>query len=294
MKNILIISSSGMLGSTVAKYFKQNKDYNVLETSRRIDKEFTFSEDGKSKYVRFYPTCEFSDEIDFLMENLESIGFKPNFVLSCLGIIKPYSEKDVKETIYCNSLLPHLLSDEFEKIGSKFITINSDCCFSGLDGPYFEDSLQDPLDIYGKSKSLGIPANCMNIRTSIIGHEISENKVSLLEWFLSQPKNNVLNGFSHEWNGITCLQVAKIYEKIITDDLYCNGIFNIYGEDITKINMLREFRNIYERQDIIIIPTESKIIDRRLRTRYPEFLSKLDIPNFHTMTKEMREFNEQK
>ncbi len=287
---IMVLGSTGMLGSCVAKYFKQ-QGFNVLESKRGIEQEFVFADDD-SKYIRFFPTVQYSDEIEFLFETLETLNYVPNYVFNCIGIIKPFSEKDIKETLYLNGCLPHLLADEFEKIGSKFITINSDCCWSGLNGPYLEDSAQDPLDIYGKSKSLGMPSNCMNIRTSIIGHEISENKVSLLEWFLDQPKNQVLNGFSHKWNGVTCLQVAKIYEKIIKENMYCVGTFNVHGEDITKIDMLREFKNVYERQDIVIVPTESKMIDRRLRTNYPEFLTKLSIPNFSTMVKEMKEFNE--
>ena len=79
------------------------------------------------------------------------------------------------------------------------------------------------------SKSLGELCKPTIIRISIIGEEVN-NKRSLLEWVKSNSGKEI-NGYeNHYWNGVTCLQLAKIVNEIyglkITIDKTISSCFN--------------------------------------------------------------------
>jgi hypothetical protein len=96
------------------------------------------------------------------------------------------------------------------------------CVFNGAEGGYVESSPHTAMDIYGRSKSLGESESATIIRTSIIGEELS-NKLSLVEWVKSQAGKSVNGYLNHFWNGITCLQFAKICDYMLKNDLFWKG-----------------------------------------------------------------------
>jgi dTDP-4-dehydrorhamnose reductase len=258
---VLILGDQGMLGSTVSKYLKRNSDLIVKTTSRNsIFSDFNF---------------------DVLKDTFSSIekNFSPDFIVNCIGLIKPMIDegnfKSVQNAIKTNSLFPHTLNDSFAS--ARIIQIATDCVFSGSLGEYFEDSLHDPNDVYGRTKSLGEvnSENFLNIRTSIIGREIGNPK-SLIEWILSQPRDGSINGFrNHIWNGVTTLDFAHAVESIIknSDALWCSGSRHLIPSNkITKYELLTKIANSFGRTDINIIETDaSNLIDRSLGTKFPSF-----------------------
>ena len=102
---------------------------------------------------------------------------KPDVVINAIGITKQSpSSKDVIQTLTINSIFPQRLAELSARHGFRFITISTDCVFSGSSGNYSENDIPDALDLYGQSKHWGEvdQRNCLTIRTSIIGRE-SEN-----------------------------------------------------------------------------------------------------------------------
>jgi len=217
--------------------------------------------------------------------------FKKLHVINCAGVIKPrIAETGVAETIIINSVFPRLLADTCEALNIPLIHITTDCVFSGKQGFYKEDYIHDPTDIYGKSKSLGEPENCSVIRTSIIGEE-PENKRSLLEWVKSQ-KNRSCKGFSnHLWNGVTCLQLAKVICQIIKENSFWSGCFHVYSPtDVNKYELLGMINEIYE-LDINIEETKAaEYCNRILRTHFPIALEKFQIPELRQQIQELKEY----
>ena len=196
-----------MLGSMVNTYLKRQTSLDVTGTSRVATRELI----GFDAY-----------KFTLGKENLLDFN-KYEYILNCIGIIKPFCKDDdpegIKNAVVINSLFPKVLS-EFAGPETKIIQIATDCVYSGKEGPYSENSLHDALDVYGKTKSLGEirNSNFLNIRCSIIGPE-KRNFVSLLEWFLNQQENATLQGFTHhKWNGVTTLQFAKLMEIIIMEN----------------------------------------------------------------------------
>lgn len=231
---IAVLGSNGMLGSVVFKYLQQQSEM----------------PDSQIKVDGFTREDMDAGQVDQATLNNRLDGF--DWIVNCIGVIKPHIKADAEEAIRVNALFPHLL----KKVPAvKVIQIATDCVFSGDNpNPLDEEEPHDPTDIYGMTKSLGeaIDGNFYNIRCSIIGPKPG-NK-SLMEWFLSQEEDGEVNGYTnHLWNGITTLAFAKI----------CLGIINNGGHEtldqhvvpadvVTKYELLVMLADEYTRTDITV------------------------------------------
>jgi len=239
-KRVVVLGTTGMLGSMVFEHLKKNSDLTVSGTTREtLDAE---------RFAR--------GETQF--------RFDADYVINCIGVIKPFCKDNdaegVRRAIHINALFPHRLASEAKRAGARVIQIATDCVYSGTKGSYTETDAHDALDVYGKTKSLGevFDRSLLNIRCSIIGPEI-KNKVSLLEWFLGQPAGSELKGFSHHvWNGVTTLQFAKVCERILSDDKLYDGLLTaspthhfVPNTTVTKFELLKLMNRAFKRDYVI-------------------------------------------
>jgi dTDP-4-dehydrorhamnose reductase len=251
-----------MLGHTVTRALTAEKSLDITITSRRNE-----SFDGFSKCYKLD-----ANNLKDLVKIFEFEHF--DFVVNCIGVIKPKIDEldnlSVLNAIYVNSIFPLKLFQLSEQHKFRVIQIATDCVYSGELGNYDEKSALDPLDIYGKTKSLGEVhgLNFMNLRTSIIGKE-NQTKDSLIEWFLGQSKGAVIKGFkNHFWNGITTLSFAQVVKGIILTDSFQPGTLHIVPADrVNKFELLSLLKVHSERNDIEIQEFETKQkVDRSLTT----------------------------
>ncbi len=259
MKKIVILGSTGMLGSMLLDYFSSTNKYEVMSSVRDID----FETDNNFLF-------------DPLFNHMSELP-AADFFINAIGVIKPNMAKNISDSIYLNSLFPRDLADKCKRSCSKLIHITTDCVFSGKDGNYDEDSDHDALDDYGKSKSLGEPENCMVLRTSIIGPEVHKN-ASLIAWVQAQTGKDI-NGFTnHLWNGITTLQYAKVCDKIISNNWYDENLYHIHSPSIVDKFELVSMINDRYCVGANITPVEASVsIDRTMSTK-KDLCSKLNIP----------------
>lgn len=236
MTKVLILGSSGMLGSMVLKYLS-GKDLDIKAPKR---------EELNEEYKK--------DDFPF---------YNYDYIINCIGIIKQ-KLNDPEEAIKINSLFPYILRRQAPN--ATIIQIATDCVFSGNRGVYTEHEKHDAIDIYGKTKSLGEvkDSNFYNIRCSIIGFD--KSNVSLLSWFLSQKK---VNGYmSHYWNGITTLHFAKLCYAIISKKRILPNVLHFIPKDIiSKYSLLKIIAKNFKK-DIVINSYEGAVIDRTLSTIY--------------------------
>lgn len=275
---IFVLGYKGMLGRYVYTYLK-SKGYNVGGISRT------------EMFVNntFYNTSGIEageyDEHE-LTAAIHYRGIKPNdVIINCIGTIKPMVDKHgTLNAIQINSVFPHLLARVCAERQIKLIHITTDCVFSGKDGNYNENAPHDCLDVYGKTKSLGEPENCTIVRTSIIGDEVGSNK-SLIEWVKSMSGQQV-NGFvNHSWNGLTCLQVAKVFEDIIVNNKYWQGVRHIISpRPVSKYELVCIITEEYQ-LSIQVIPAEAAVpCNRTLSTIHSDIT--FDIPDIRDQIRE--------
>ena len=192
---------------------------------------------------------------------------KPNVVINAAGVIKqlPVS-KDVTTALHVNSIFPQLLGGLAEKHSFRLITVSTDCVFDGVKGDYTEADLPNALDLYGQSKRWGEVSapNCLTIRTSIIGHELSTHH-SLVDWFLSN-RGGAVKGFTNAiYSGFPTTVFADIIGDLIETHPALSGLYNVSSEPINKYELLRLINNEYN-AGIEIEPDSEFRIDRSLNS----------------------------
>ena len=266
----LVIGCNGMAGHIISLYLKE-QGHNVTGYARQ-----------NSKYV----DTVLGDASDF--ELLKSTVLKGNYdsVINCIGLLNQFAENDHAAAVLLNGYLPHFLAKITENTDTQIIHMSTDCVFSGKTGGYTEDSVPDGTLFYDKSKAMGELDDKKNItlRNSIVGPDIKESGIGLLNWFMKQ--SGPVNGFTGAiWTGQTTLQLAKTMEQAAK--LRAHGLYNtVPDESINKYELLKLFNTYIRRNPIEINPMDKFVADKSLvRTRYEGFDYK--IPDYKTMIIEL-------
>lgn len=270
MKRLLVLGASGMLGHAVDGYFQSQKDYAVTSTYRNA----------------VFLAGAGSIQFDALSSRFEALGTGYDYVLNCVGIVKPFMAEDPVAAVRINSLFPWELARWCNARGMRLIHITTDCVYSGLKGKYVESDPHDALDDYGKSKSLGeCVTEAMVLRTSIIGEEIHKH-ASLVAWAKSQ-KGKTVGGFAtHLWNGLSTREYAVICGKIIKNGWYEAGLYHVFAaDDVSKLAMMRLFNKKYS-LGLTVEEKNPPPVDRTLRSE-KALCGKLDVPTVAAMIEGM-------
>ena len=115
---VAILGSTGMLGSAVAEVIeKEFGEGNVFLSRRDIHmaagQMFPFTAD---QYDNTYRFCTIP-EVDY--------------IINCIGIIKPHMIKDMQQSIYINSIFPRRLAKYCADHNIKLIHVSTDCVYDG-------------------------------------------------------------------------------------------------------------------------------------------------------------------
>lgn len=250
-KKILLLGANGMLGHTVLAHLSKFKGIELYYTTRNTNLS---SQHHISIDLRNF------DKLEKIINSLN-----PDYVINCAGVLVSDSEKNLKNAIEVNALLPHKIISFLNK-DQFFIHISTDCVFDGEQGWYDVNTTPNPKDYYGMTKALGEinnTRNCVTLRTSIIGFEISDHKTGLLEWFINSEDK--VNGFTKAlWNGVTTLDLAIVISEIITSNKRYSGLIHISSNSkISKyelLNIINKKLNLRK----TIIPKSTPIIDKTL------------------------------
>jgi dTDP-4-dehydrorhamnose reductase len=287
MIKILILGSTGLLGSTLLKYFSKKNNFKCYGTIRKKSDTYKLR---NIKNIKLY-------KINFTRKN-QIIKFlnqiRPDLIINCIGIVKQLTQKNyLSEIIRVNSFLPHQLAELTNLKKTRIIHFSTDCVFLGTKGNYKETDLPDAKDIYGRSKLLGelTYPNTLTLRTSIIGHEL-QTKHSLLNWFLNQKK--LIRGYKNAiFSGLTTLEIAKILDKFIISNKNLVGLYHLSGKKISKYDLLNLIKKVYKINIKININKKIKI-NRSLNSNLLQKITGYKPGSWNKIIKEMFEFNDHK
>ena len=275
MKKILVIGIKGMAGHVIFNKFKDEYGFAVYGIARNIEpSENTFNLDVNNTDVLGQIITEHKFDV----------------IVNCIGILNKDAEDNPDKAIWFNSFFPHYLEKITKNTTTKVIHISTDCVFSGKKGNYTEEDFKDGVGFYAQSKALGEIVNDkdLTIRTSIIGPELNENGIGLFHWFMSQPDDSQLKGYSQAfWSGITTIELAKVVKWAIEENVV--GLKQIAPHHkINKFDLLQLFNEIFRENKLTIIEDDHYKVDKSLLSIVTKYT--YNVPEYREMLIEMKEW----
>ena len=209
-------------------------------------------------------------------------------IINCIGILNQFAEENHEQAVYLNSYFPHLLVSLTKSTNTQIIHMSTDCVFSGKKGSYVETDFPDGETFYDRTKALGEINDDKNLtlRNSIVGPDIKENGIGLLNWFMKQDVS--IKGYTNAmWTGLTTLELAKIIEIAAINKN--SGLVNmVHKGSISKFDLLKLFNKYLRDNSVIIEPFEGFVADKSLvRTN---FNLKYEVPDYEIMISEMADW----
>jgi dTDP-4-dehydrorhamnose reductase len=269
---LLILGGNGMAGHMLVHYFRKSSNYSVFYSIR-----------DRGSHQGLVVDARDSVHVEKMIDVVA-----PDVIINAIGILNDRAERNAIDAFLLNGLFPHQLKRMADKAGSRIIHISSDCVFSGELGGHKEDDVPDGHTTYARTKALGeIKAERhLTIRTSIVGPEIREQGIGLMDWFLRQQ--GTVKGYQLAiWNGVTTLELAKAIHHIIEYPL--SGLLHLTApEAISKLDLLRLFQHAFEKEDVKIVPDDAIRLDRTLLHTRKDFI--YEVPSYDRMLLELREW----
>lgn len=268
----LVLGSNGMAGNTIAVYLKEQGHY-VL---------------GYAKKKSLYFDSVVGDALNtnMLADIIRTGDF--DSIINCVGLLNQFAETNKSDAVFLNSYLPHYLAKITEETETQIIHMSTDCVFSGKRGQYTEKDFPDGETFYDRSKALGELNDKKNItlRNSIVGPDIKESGIGLLNWFMKQ--NGSINGFTKTiWTGQTTVQLAKTMEYVAKEKI--SGLYNAVPKtSISKYALLELFNKYLKNNSITINPVEGITLNKSLISS--SFGDDYIIPDYEQMVREMAEW----
>ena len=244
---ILIVGSSGMLGSYLFNYYSQKKYkvYGISRTNNNLTLENNFFQ------IELY--------------KIKSI-FDPEYVVNVSGLTSLKAcEENPELANFLNADVNEYLIDIFSD--SQFIYISTDSVFDGNSGNYDESKKKSPLNIYAKSKSNGEDlvldksSDSIVIRTNIYGKRLYGNGPSIVDWAVKMFRDNEdFDGYTdYFFNPLHLSQVEKAIEIIILKNS-SSRLFHLGCEEkVSKYEFLKLLKNKYGLNESKITRTANEI-----------------------------------
>lgn len=229
-KRILVLGGKGMAGHIITDVFREDSSFDVVSLGRE-----DMQVEGDWRAI--------ISEIDAIK--------KVDFLINCIGVLKPVANANPILAMKVNSLFPHELASFCKSKRIKIIHLSTDC---------FND-----LDVYGRSKRAGeldYPEH-LTVRTSIIGPELKQGGSGLFHWFMSQ-KGSVSGYSKHYWDGVTTLELSNRIKEIIKANPSMSGIVNLRSKGkLSKYELLKTLSEQFDTK-IKVNPTETEVVDKTM------------------------------
>ncbi len=281
---VLVLGASGMLGHAVLRFLASSPNISVTGSVRSESALRLLPEQLQARVVEGIDVENAGDLAGLITR------VAPDVVINCIGVVKQLAvADDPLVAIPINALLPHRLALLCREAGARLIHISTDCVFLGDRGLYREEDPSDARTLYGRSKYLGEVdgPGCVTLRTSIIGHELS-NAHALIEWFLAQEGRAI--GFTRAiFSGLPTVELSRVMRDFVIPRPALSGVYHVSSAPISKFELLRLVADVYGKS-IEIIPDETLVLDRSLDSSRFRALTGYVPPSWPELIHSMREF----
>jgi dTDP-4-dehydrorhamnose reductase len=172
---------------------------------------------------------------------------KPDVIIHCAAVSRPdecQQNEDFSTEVNVTASL-HLLA-EAKKVGAKFIFCSTDQVFDGVDGFYDEEAKVDPINLYGKQKSV-VEEEVMGYDNSVVarlpmmfGPNTPKYSNFLSQWVDCFNKKEQITVYqNHIRSPISTITAARILLQLCDD---IKGLYHIGGPEImTRFELAYRF-----------------------------------------------------
>ncbi|MBX3043699.1 MAG: sugar nucleotide-binding protein [Candidatus Kapabacteria bacterium] len=223
MKRILILGKQSRLAVAIYVMLTRETDWKVYFDLDSLDSE-KVTDTGQ-----YYPIVyEKKDLRKVVME------YDPDYIVNCLSFDVPeIAEVDKKFAWDYNVGNIEAISKAAMMTDSKLLMFSTDNIYSGINGPYGEDHLPEPVNYYGKTK-LGSENHCISNNVPFISVRLPEyyggtgsNAFNIYYKLINNIEQNLaVNCFT---TPVYIDDAALAVLKIILKDKF--GFYNLGGPD---------------------------------------------------------------
>jgi len=244
-KKVLITGAFGQLGNAVLKRFQ---DVEILATDIFIP---PLSSGSFSKEILDVTKSE--DVVKVLKR------FQPDVVLNLAAMTNVdgcEANPEVAEKINSGGVRNFL-----EVFGGMFIQISSDYVFNGKAGPYDEEDIPDPINVYGRTKLdsdkfvMQYQNSWCIVRTNVVFDYSKYSDASFVKWVINSLQNNKQIRVVHDqWNNPTwTYALADILGVIVEKESV--GLYHYGGaEQINRLEFAKTIAKVFHLDDSLITP----------------------------------------
>ncbi|XP_072256915.1 methionine adenosyltransferase 2 subunit beta isoform X2 [Pyxicephalus adspersus] len=231
-RRALITGATGLLGRAVYREFKDN-NWHVVGCG----------------YSRARPRFEYLNLLDTSAVKEFVCEFKPHVIVHCAAERRPdIVENHPDSATRLNVEASANLAKEAAAAGAFLIYISSDYVFDGSNPPYREDSVPNPLNLYGKTKLEGervVLQNCDNaavLRVPVLYGDVEKLEESAVTILFDKVQFSNKSANMDHWQqrfptyvkdvANVCFQLS---EKKMQESSLIKGIYHWSGnEQMTK------------------------------------------------------------
>ena len=249
---MIIFGGSGQLGKSLSMVFPEAATYSHSLSNKKVD----VSDIEKLKII-------FESE-------------KPETVLNASAFTNVDACEMEKERAFAvNSMGVRNITTLCREYHSKLIHFSTDYVFSGDKGLYSEDSIPDPINYYGFSKSIG-DAYALSLESSLLirtsgVYGYGNNFPRFVYENLTEGKMvSVIEGY---YSPITSDLLALSVKYLIIHNPGMSAVLNIAGERISRIDLAKNIAKTFDLDSQLIVKAR-KIPNMRAPRPYD---SSLDI-----------------
>jgi len=252
MKRIFVTGCGGMVGSSLHNYFKEK--YECKFTDKDLNEDW----------------LEFLDVRDLQDVRKQIIKFKPDAIIHLAALTSlEYAETHLGDAWNTNYLATKNIAEIANELDIPMVYISTAGIFDGKSNEYDEDSLPNPINVYGKTKLYGdlavrtILKKYFIIRPGWMFGGCNKDK-KFVSYIIKQIKegrkeldvvNDKTGTPTYTYNLVKNIEVLLTTNNFGTYDMACLGKTN-------RLEIAKEILKITNRQDITIRKVDSNFFKK--------------------------------
>lgn len=228
-QKVLITGSNGFVGQKLMDQILQNRDMELIALSR-----------GENRYPTTHGYAYVNGDVCDAQQMREVVlRYRPDFILHTVAMAQVETcERDVDACARVNIEPVRLFIALAAEVPFQFIHLSTDFVFDGVDGPYREMDVLNPLNEYGKSKAAAerlLQASTINwtiVRTILVyGTPHDSERSNLMLWVKSSLEAGKSIKVVTDHYRMPTLVEDLVQALLVIMERRAIGIYHISGEE---------------------------------------------------------------